>query len=80
MTPQEHELIARMFAKQFRYIELLVNILQSRDIIEGDDLAAFLSALRADAERDAFALQSAKAEYRRLAKDIGLAVTFPKAR
>jgi hypothetical protein len=78
MTPQEHELMATMFAKQLRYIELLVQILQSREIIEGDDLAAFLSLVRSDERNNAAALRAAKAEYRKAAKEIGLRVGFPK--
>ena len=59
-------------------IELLVTILQSREIIEGDDLAAFLSAVHSEAKRDASALRAVKGEYRKSAKNIGLAVTFPR--
>jgi hypothetical protein len=78
MTPQEHELMATMFAKQLRYIELLVQILRSRGIVEGDDLAAFLSLVRADQGNKTAALRAAKAEYRKAAKEIGLMVSFSK--
>ncbi len=78
MTPQEHELVATLFAKQLRYIELLIDILQSREVIGDDDLAAFLALLHSKKTNNAAALRAAKAEYRKAAKEIGLRVSFPK--
>jgi hypothetical protein len=78
MTPEEHQLMARMFAKQFQYIELLIRILQSRDIVQGDDLTAFLALVQSDLKRNERALQSVKVDYQKAAKEIGLSVRFPK--
>jgi len=77
MTPEEHELIARMFAKQLRYFEVLIRILQSREIVEGDDLSAFLALVKSDHERSVAALRSVKGDFQLIAKEIGLAVRFP---
>jgi hypothetical protein len=78
MTPQEHELVARMFAKQLHYTKLLIEILHSKEVLEGDDLAAFLSVSRADPARNSEVIEVAKKEYRKAAKEIGLRVSFPK--
>lgn len=77
MTPQEHELITRMFAKHLRYFELVLRILQSREIVEAGDIGAFLALVNSDQEHIASALLSAKGDYQRSAKEIGLTVTFP---
>lgn len=77
MTPEEHELVARMFAKQFRYFELLITVLQSREILQSGDLAAFLALVKSDNERSAAALLAVKGDYQQAAKDIGLTLTFP---
>jgi len=68
MTAEEHLLIATMLAKQFQYTEVLIRILQSRGLIEGDDLSAFLAFVREDREHNDRRLQSMKAEYRKSAK------------
>jgi hypothetical protein len=78
MTPEEHQLITIMLAKQFQYTEMLIRILQSRGIVEGDDLSAFLSLVRADQRHSVPLLQAMKGDYRKVAKEIGLRVTFPR--
>lgn len=78
MTPEEHELMTRMFNKQFRYLELLLRILQSRDLLEDGDIGAFLALVNDDQARNASSLLAVKGDYLRAAKDIGLKVTFPK--
>ena len=37
MTPEEHELVARLFARQLEYTKMLMELLRSRGIVEGDD-------------------------------------------
>lgn len=78
MTPEEHLLIAAMLAKQFQYTEMLIRLLQSRGLIEGDDLSAFLAFVREDQTHNERRLLSMKGEYQRAAKEIGLKVKFPK--
>lgn len=77
MTPKEHKLVASMFAKQLQYIGFLLEILQSKGITEGDDIAAYLSVSKGDPLRNARALQTAMVEYSKTAKEIGLKVIFP---
>ncbi len=43
MTQKEHQLMITMLAQQFQALTLIVEILQSRDVLQGDDLAAFAS-------------------------------------
>ncbi len=49
MTANEHRLVCWMFGFQQQKINLLVSILKSKGILEGDDLTAFDFAARADA-------------------------------
>jgi hypothetical protein len=78
MTPQEHELIARMFARQMEYTKTLIEIIRSRGIAQDDDYKAFVSLVREGGPYSERALRASKAEYRKTATDIGLKVSFPK--
>jgi hypothetical protein len=77
VTPEEHELIVRMFAKYSSYIEFLLRILQSREVIEDGDIGAFLAMVRSDQDRISRGLLSVKGDYLRFAEEIGLDVKFP---
>jgi hypothetical protein len=48
MTDKEHALIMMMFTRQDQYIQMLLNMLTSNEIIQGDDIPAFDSAVRND--------------------------------
>ena len=81
MTPQEHELLARMFATQMEYTKMLIELLRSRGIAESDDdYQAFVSLVREGGSHSEHALRAARAQYLRTARDIGLPVSFPKNR
>ena len=43
MTQQEHQLMITMLAQQLQFSMLILEILQARGVLEGDDLAAFVS-------------------------------------
>lgn len=47
MTQQEHQLMITMLAQQFQALTLIVEILQAKNVLEGDDLAAFVSLPKA---------------------------------
>jgi hypothetical protein len=78
MTPEEHQLVVNMLAKQFHYIELLIRILHNKELLKDDDLPALLYVSRADEQRNAQLLRVVKGEYMKSAKEIGLKVTFPR--
>ena len=80
MTPQEHELVARLFARQLEYTKMLIEILRSHEIVKNDDDRAFVSFVREGSPRSAAALRAARGEYRKTAKEIGLTVSFPPRR
>lgn len=43
MTQQEHQLVITMLAQQFQVSMWIVEVLQAKNVLEGDDLAAFAS-------------------------------------
>jgi hypothetical protein len=48
MTDKEHALIMTTFTRQTQYIQMLIDMLKSKEIIQGDDVAAFDSVVRSD--------------------------------
>ncbi len=52
-TREEHKLITLMFTKQEQHIKVLIEILKSKGIIEGDDAQAYEFALRTDVPANA---------------------------
>lgn len=71
MTDKEHALILMMFTRQNLYIQMLLDMLKSRDIIQADDIPAFDSVVIADRDNvDAFV--RALAQYRKFANQLGL--------
>jgi hypothetical protein len=45
MTDKEHALIVMMFTRQALYIQMLIDMLKSNGIIQGDDVPAFDSVV-----------------------------------
>jgi len=69
MTPQEHALMIGVLALQLEIAQAFTQILESREIIAGDDLNAFL-ALRSLPQRKEM-VEKARVAYARIAKDAG---------
>jgi hypothetical protein len=79
MTPDEHKLIITMFAKQYQQIMVIIEILKSRGLLEGDDPMAFATVVHSDTDSNALVFQQAAALYleaaTHLAIDTGLGKT-----
>ena len=72
MTRQEHSLIIAMFARERMYLKSVLDLLKSRNIIEGDDLPAFFSSVRFDSEKMADLIHATKTEYAQMAAMMGI--------
>ena len=71
MTDKEHELMIMMFTRQTLYVQMLIDVLKSNEIIQGDDIPAFDFAARNDpASVDAFL--RVNEQYQRFAQAMGL--------
>jgi hypothetical protein len=71
LTRKEHLLFLAFFTKQQRHINIIVDMLRSRGILSGDDPAAFRFAA-SDASSTAALFSAVKADYLRLAKQLGV--------
>ena len=74
MTAHEHRLICWMFAFQQQKIDLLINILKSREIIEEDDLSAFEFAARADIDANGALAQEVATLWANLCQKSGVPI------
>jgi len=73
MTDKEHALMIRMFTRQNLYIQMLLDMLQSRGIIEKSDVPVFdFAVIKNPDNSDAF--DRAITQYRSFANQLGLAV------
>ena len=70
MTQQEHLLVLTMLTKQMQSTKVLVDVLKSRGLLEGDDAAAFQSAVAHDLDSNAALFQDALKEYLGFAKHL----------
>jgi hypothetical protein len=68
VTQQEHQLMIAMLAQQFQVSTLILEILQAKNVLEGDDLAAFVSLPLAHR----VALSHVGEAYRQLAQQWGV--------
>jgi hypothetical protein len=71
MTENEHALMIMMFTRQTQYIQMLLDMLKSNGIIQGDDIPAFDSAVRNDPD-SVDALHRVNIQYRAFANQLGL--------
>lgn len=71
MTDKEHALIIMMFTRQDQYIQMLLEMLKSNEIIQADDIPAFDSAVRNDPD-SVGALHRVDGQYRAFATRLGL--------
>jgi hypothetical protein len=78
MTEKEHLLMVRMFTKQAQFVRVLANILKSKEIIEGDDAAAFEQATALDIQSNAALFAQSVVAYVKLAKDLGIETDLEK--
>ena len=70
MTTQEHALMIGLLAAQLETIQALAQILESRDILDADDLRAFLS-IRPASERTEM-MEKARRIYAAVAQSVGI--------
>ena len=77
MTPEEHKLIVWMFAKQAQQFKVLVDLLKSKGIAEGDDLQAFDFAARKDFETSAALVQEVASRYASFCQTLGVPFQIP---
>jgi hypothetical protein len=59
MTPKEHALMVAVMTKQMQLIKVLLDILSSRGLLQGDDARAFEHARISDLESSAAIAQDA---------------------
>jgi len=71
MTDREHALVIMMFTRQTQYIQMLIDLLKSREIIQGDDIPAFDFAVRNDPD-SVDALHRVNIQYRAFANQLNL--------
>ena len=67
-----------MFTKQAQFVKVLANILKSKEIIEGDDAAAFEQAAALDIQSNAALFTQSVVAYVKLAKDLGIETDLEK--
>jgi hypothetical protein len=80
MTPDEHKLIITMFAKQYQQLKVVIEILKSRGLLEGDDAMAFATVVHSDADSNALVFQQAAALYLEAATHLGIDTGLGKSR
>ena len=71
MTDKEHALIIMMFTRQSQYIQMLLDMLKSKEIIQADDVPAFDFAVINDPD-SAAALHEVAGLYRVFATKLGV--------
>jgi len=72
MTPEEHQLMITMWAKQYQQLKVVVEILKSRGLLEGDDPLAFATLVHSDVAANRALLQESATIYLQTAKEIGV--------
>jgi hypothetical protein len=72
MTPEEHKLAITMWAKHYQQLKVIIEILKSRGLLEGDDPLAFASLVHSDTASNKALLQPSAELYLQTAKDIGV--------
>ena len=79
MTENEHALVIMMFTRQTQHIQMLIDMLKSKEIIQGDDVPAFDFAVRNDPD-SVDALHEVSGLYRAFANQLGMEIPkFPPA-
>jgi hypothetical protein len=71
MTDNEHALMIMMFTRQTMYIQMLIDMLKSNEIIQGQDVPAFDFAVCND-PGSVDALHRVNNQYRAFANQLGL--------
>lgn len=77
MNANEHKLMVYMFVRQTMLLKAFVEILRSRNILQGDDVEAFEELVRSQerVSREIFA--SVADQYRAFARELGLEQNLP---
>lgn len=77
MTEKEHALVIMMFTRHTQHIQMLIDMLKSKEIIQGDDVPAFDFAVRND-PNSVDALHEVSGLYRSFANQLGMEIPeFP---
>jgi hypothetical protein len=76
MTDKEHALMMMMFTRQTQHIKMLVDLLENKGIIQGDDAPAFDSVVRNDPASVSLFLQVIS-QYKSFANQLGMEVREP---
>lgn len=72
MTPSEHFLMLAMFSRQAQAIKALLEILESRDIISGDDARAFQATVMMNPAMTGAIVDETALTYKKVAKTLNL--------
>lgn len=72
MKPEEHRLVIWVLARQLQQAKVFLDILKSRNVLEDGDAEAFASSVYLDEASNSALLREAKAEYLKIAKQMGL--------
>jgi hypothetical protein len=72
MTPQEHELMIIMLAKQRQFIKVLVELLRKKGIAQQEDLPAFEFSVQGDSALRGELFYETRSSYSQAAKVLGI--------
>ena len=72
MTPEEHMLAVTMLARMYQQIKVFIEILRSRELLDGDDAIAFAALVHTDTPSNASLFQEAAEFYLAAAKKLGV--------
>ena len=79
MTPEEHRLVIWVLVRQAQGIKTIIEILKSRGLLQENDAEKFASAVFLDEASNFALLQAAKAEYLKLARELGVVTGLEKS-
>lgn len=72
MTPEEHALMVAILANQLQFTKAILEILNSRGLIESGDLGAFLALVQHHQKASEPLLESARQLYLAAAQHLGI--------
>jgi hypothetical protein len=72
MTPEEHALMVAILANQLQFTKAVLEILNSRDLVEEGDLGAFLALVQHHQQASEPILETARQLYLAAAQQLGI--------
>ena len=78
MTDKEHLLVVSLLTRQAQFTKVLINILKSKGIMEGDDAAAYQQVTAQDQQSNAAIFYDTAMEYLKVAKGLGIQTGLEK--